>query len=175
MDTQWPYVIRRQRLLRRLTQQQLADAAGVSRKTIAALESVAQQEPVSLTVLTRVASVFGLIVTLAPEPSPFLKSEAGNDAALKAHHKRVRPRNLPAPTGPLKPANDLQGMTLQQAFSKNTAACLDGHFGRHIGLPELLTYDRAALRRIPNIGRTRINEIEQFFAEYGLQLGEDIR
>lgn len=169
MDAQWPYAIRRQRLIRKLTQRQLANMAGVSRKTIAALESVHQQEPVSWTVLTRVASILGLAITLTPEPPPPL--DAGNDAARMAHRKRVRTRLRPVLTGPPKPVSDLKDMTLQQAFSRHTAICLIGHFG-NISLPELLACDRSFLRRTPNIGKKRLNEIEQFFEGYGLCLGD---
>ena len=165
MDAQWPYAIRRQRLIRKLTQRQLADMAGVSRKTIAALESVRQQE----TVLTRVASILGLAITLTPEPPPPL--DVGNDAARIAHRKRVRPRVRPVLTGPPKPVSDLKDMTLQQAFSRYTAICLIGHFG-NISLLELLACDRSFLRRTPNIGKKRLNEIEQFFEGYGLHLGD---
>ena len=79
----------------------------------------------------------------------------------------------PASQELLKPVSALNGMTLQQAFSKNTVICLRGQLG-DIGLSELLTYDRSFLRHIPNLGKKRINEIEDFFAGYGLRLGDTI-
>ena len=105
MNTQWPYAIRRQRLIRKLTQQQLADMARVSRKTIAAMESLHQREPVSLTVWKRVTNLLGLAIILTPEPSsaaldtilqnPSWQDDAADDDARKAHRKRARPRKMP--------------------------------------------------------------------------------
>jgi len=60
----------RRRLRRDLTQQQLADEAGVSRRTVVRLEA---GESTQLTNLVRVLRVLGLIedlAALAPEPGP---------------------------------------------------------------------------------------------------------
>lgn len=79
----------------------------------------------------------------------------------------------PASQELLKPVSALKNMTLQQAFSQNTVMCLKGQLG-NIDLSELLTYDRSFLRHVPNIGKKRIDEIEHFFAGYGLRLGDTI-
>ena len=72
METDWAHQIRERRLALRLTQQELADQAHVSRKTIAGLESPHPDNRVSLTVLTRVAGLLGLVMTLMPVVKPTL-------------------------------------------------------------------------------------------------------
>ncbi|MHB1512105.1 MAG: helix-turn-helix transcriptional regulator [Acidiferrobacter sp.] len=72
MDTDWPHQIRRQRIALRLTQQQLADRAHVTRKTISVLESPTQRGAVSLSLLERVAGILGLAMTLTPVSKPTL-------------------------------------------------------------------------------------------------------
>ncbi len=72
MDTEWPNQIRRQRIALHLTQQQLADKAHVTRKTISVLESPTQRGAVSLSLLERVADILGLTITLTPVSKPTL-------------------------------------------------------------------------------------------------------
>ena len=80
----------------------------------------------------------------------------------------VDPRNLL--TGPPKPVSTLDGITLRQAFSKQTALHLESQLG-NVAVSELLAYDRSFLRRLPNIGEKKVEEVELFFAGYGLRLG----
>jgi hypothetical protein len=97
---------------------------------------------------------------------------SGNRERIGGANRHI-PDQRPVSQELLKPINDLKSMTLQQAFSKNTVICLESQLG-HISLPELLTYDRSFLRHIPNIGKGRIDEIEQFFSGYGLRLGDTL-
>ena len=124
MDVEWPHQIRRQRTALRLTQQQLADKAHVTRKTISALESPIQREPVSLSLLERVAGILGLAITLSPVFRPtlddLLKQNAWEDSAPSDEsRRRVRHRHRPPPSGgeggaplervnPCAPADDIQ-------------------------------------------------------------------
>ena len=59
--------IREARLVREWSQQQLAEAAGVSRPTVARVEG---SEDVSTATLERVATALGMRVTLAPGDRP---------------------------------------------------------------------------------------------------------
>jgi hypothetical protein len=72
--------------------------------------------------------------------------------------------------GPPKPVATLDGITLRQAFSKQTALHLESQLG-NVAVSELLGYDRSFLGRLPNIGGKKVAEIESFFAGYGLRLG----
>ncbi len=80
----------------------------------------------------------------------------------------VDPRHLLV--GPPKPVATLDGITLRQAFSKQTALHLESQLG-NVAVSELLAYDRSFLRRLPNIGEKKVEEVERFFAGYGLRLG----
>ncbi len=92
MDTDWPHQIRRQRIALRLTQQQLADRAHVTRKTISVLESPTQRGAVSLSLLERVAVILGLAITLTPVSKPtldeLLQQNAWEEGGLPSEPRR---------------------------------------------------------------------------------------
>ena len=93
---------------------------------------------------------------------------SGGRERIGKTRQEVDPRNLL--TGPPKPVSALDGITLRQAFSKQTALHLESQLG-DIPVSELLGYDRSFLGRLPNIGGKKVAEIETFFAGYGLSLG----
>ncbi|CDQ10039.1 conserved protein of unknown function [Acidithiobacillus ferrivorans] len=93
---------------------------------------------------------------------------SGGQERIGKARQGVDPRNLLA--GPPKPVSTLGGITLRQAFSKQTALHLESQLG-DIPVSELLGYDRSFLGRLPNIGGKKVAEIESFFAGYGLRLG----
>lgn len=93
---------------------------------------------------------------------------SGGRERIGGTRQLVDPRNLLV--GPPKPAATLDGITLRQAFSKQTALHLESQLG-NVAVLELLAYDRSFLRRVPNIGEKKVDEVERFFAGYGLRLG----
>ncbi|MHB1641366.1 MAG: ORF6N domain-containing protein [Acidithiobacillus sp.] len=93
---------------------------------------------------------------------------SGGRERIGGKRQVVAPRSLLV--GPPKPVSTLDGISLRQAFSKQTALHLESQLG-DIPVSELLAYDRSFLRRLPNIGEKKVDEVERFFAGYGLRLG----
>jgi transcriptional regulator with XRE-family HTH domain len=87
--------LRNLRIKARLTQEELAYQAGVSRKTISTMETDDGCEGVSLSVLNRVMGALGVEISLVPKAPPNLDDLLNNNRKLfNAEAERALPERV---------------------------------------------------------------------------------